>query len=383
MNDPTRDLDRQYELLLKFNRIVSVVSVLEIAVLAFVCAREGVHSALWLLFLVAIGGFGLGTLGGFLFATFGEEKERFAQGLVVANGLVGGFALADLSKDTSVVRAFFQSIAEIVGLPGGGAIVAFVAVGFGSIGFLLLYTNKKLILNPYTTLSDRIANAKEILLGRDTGISEAEPGERPKPVDPDVARAAETVLRDVPGAQDDSPDTQKAYAKALYLKGDVSKAAEVLQRIISSKPKDTEALLYLGQALLQNSEPLKAIPVLETLSKLPKAPLLTWKLLGYAYLFDKASLENARQATERYLQAQPDDPGALINLACVYGQRGPEDQGNRERVLDLLGRVFRADPAWRGRVLELTKPGEDFEKWSDDPAFMDLVTPGRGRPNRG
>ena len=200
-----------------------------------------------------------------------------------------------------------------------------------------------------------------------------QPGMRPRPTDADTTKAVETVLGAPPPGAEDTPRSIKPYAKALILKGELSKADEVLQGLVARRPKDVDALLLKAQALLADNRPLEAVPFLETLATLPTAPLLTWKLLGYAYLFDPERLDESMKATQRYLQSEPGDPGARLNLACVYGQRGPLDDEAKQRLPELLGAVLAASPGLKTRVQQLTGPGQDFEAWRGEPAIQRLI----------
>ncbi|MCC6130174.1 MAG: hypothetical protein IT186_09630, partial [Acidobacteria bacterium] len=129
---PKRDavLFRQQQYVTRFNYTLGALAVLAIAILAAVCRVQFQEQPrVWFLVAVAVASAGVGSLAGFLFATFGDETKTFAPTLTVLNGLVGGFAIADLSKDESIVRRFFISIAATASLPGGGGMVGLLAMG--------------------------------------------------------------------------------------------------------------------------------------------------------------------------------------------------------------------------------------------------------------
>lgn len=379
----TRNFGEQKEYLRLFNVSILASVLLALLVLAAVSALQAVgQPRIWFLLIIALGALGLGALSGFLFSTFGDEKERFSQTMNVLNGFIGGFAIADLSKSDSIVRRFFQGVASSIGLPGCGGLVLLVMSLFGAIGFLALYVNKKVLLNPITSMSDKLIDARREVLG-DSGLSTTEPGGTPKPSGPTTSKAVETILKAPSPGGDASPESQKAYAKALFFKGELSKASDALDVLLRQVPNDTDALLDKAQVLLSDNRPLEAIPILEKLARLPKSPLVTWKLLGYAYLFDETRLGDALQATERYLQLRPDDPGALLNLACVFGQRGPDDDEARRRLPLILDSLFAKDPHARRRVLQLATQGQDFEAWRGVPFFQKLTgSLAKGQPDQ-
>lgn len=371
---PKRDavLFRQQQYVTRFNYTLGALAVLAIAILAAVCRVQFQEQPrVWFLVAVAVASAGVGSLAGFLFATFGDETKTFAPTLTVLNGLVGGFAIADLSKDESIVRRFFISIAATASLPGGGGMVGLLAIGFGASGFLAMYVNKKMLQNPLASQSDALARSVSEL-GK-TGISDTEPGQKPQPTDPATLAAAREVLANDSLLDRGSHCDQIALAKAQYLDGKLTDAEQTLRETLQVDPRDPDGLFYLSHVLLAADRPIIALPFLERLALQPKAPVLTWKLLGYAYLFDATQLEKSERATNSYLALRPDDWGAWLNLACVFGQRGPDQAVNVDRVVEILSRVFLNAPQWRQRVQELMAEGEDFSGWTETTPFLGLV----------
>ncbi len=90
----------------------------------------------------------------------------------------------------------------------------------------------------------------------------------------------------------------------LLAKGDRAKAAQVLQRIIASNPRDAEARLMLGSLLTEEGKPLEAVAQLEQAVKLrPRSPE-AHHALGAAYKA-AGNLKAAREEFEKSVALSP------------------------------------------------------------------------------
>lgn len=339
------------------------------------------YASIFNLIFVAAAAFGLGGLAGFIFGAAGEEKQSFSGMATALNGIIGGFALSDITKKDGVIREVLHSLAVACELPGSG-LVACVLVFFGAAGFVVLYVNKQYVLNPAMTKNQQMAEQNQHLatLTRSVKVSLADIGSQPT-TEPKVVDGIKASLKDFEAAAQKDPElgdlfsaeTLRSYAKAYYVTGELNKAESMLRRARSLSPDDPDALFYLAHVLITAQRPLESIPYLAFLSALPNAPVLTWKLLGYACLFDSNRLDEAERATDKYLCFAPNDAGALLNLACVHGQRGPVGAVNVTLVMNLLKQAIQIEPAVRAKVKdELTQPGGDFEAWKDNPDFQKL-----------
>jgi thioredoxin-like negative regulator of GroEL len=164
-----------------------------------------------------------------------------------------------------------------------------------------------------------------------------------------------------------------AKAKAFFLRREFQNAHELLERAKDREGNNPEVLFNLANTLLAQRQEAKAIPILERLVNLTGVNELAWKYLGYASLWEPSKLDQAESATQRYLELNPDDLGAKFNLACAYGQRGPQDEANRKRTFDLLREIIERDPRWRDKLNELTLDGQDFAAWRNDTEFQALL----------
>jgi tetratricopeptide (TPR) repeat protein len=327
----------------------------------------------WYLLLLATASVAAGALCGFLYSTFGSESERFGDVFKVINGGIAGFAIGDLTKpEASWIVKALQSLARPAGPGTGAGVVITVVLTFGSIGFILLYFAKRLLLNRLSLalgppLSAEVDKASAILNAATPPILLPREVASNPPVQA-LKDAAEVVLQSTDAGAAANLADLKARAKASYISDDWEQAEDALRRAYRLDPKDPETLLYLANVIINDDRPIEAIRYLEELATLQAAPTVTWKLLGYAYLWRPDKLEDAARASERYLAAIPDDAGALLNLACALAQRGPTNNPRRDEVVEKV-RLLSSDPEMAARIRDLTAPGLDFELWVHEKDF--------------
>ena len=268
--------------------------------------------------------------------------------------------------------------------PGTGAgVVVTIVLTFASIGFIFLYFAKRLLLNrlseaydPSLSLVGKAsatlnASTPPVLLPRET------PSSQPNQA---LREAAKVVLQSTDAGVGADLADLKARAKAAYISDDWEQAEDALRRAYRLDPKDPETLLYLANVIINDDRPVEAIRYLEELATLQTAPTVTWKLLGYAYLWRPDKLEDAARASEQYLAAIPDGAGALLNLTCALAQRGPRNNPRRDEVVDKVRRLS-ADAEMAARIRELTAPGLDFELWVHEGDFREAAKlPPEARP---
>jgi tetratricopeptide (TPR) repeat protein len=333
------------------------------------------------LLMIGAAAFGLGMFAGFIFGAVGDEKQSFSGISSIINGAIGGFALGDLTKKDSFIKAVLHSLAQSCGL-GTVGLVASVLAFFGSTGFILMYTKKQYLLNPDLSRKQQMAdqNEKVTLLTRSIKVSQTDIGAVPQ-IEKQTREKIETALKDFENTLQKDPELVdlfsieilKSYAKAYYTIEAFGKAEAMLRRARNLVPDDTESLFYLSHVLITDSREVEAIPYLAFLAGTRNAPVLTWKLLGYACLFVPCRLDESERASGKYLCFCAEDAGALVNLACVYGQRGPADSANITKAVEYLKKAISLEPELRKLIKEkLTEQGQDFSAWKDIKEFQDL-----------
>ncbi len=329
------------------------------------------------LVLIGLGCFGMGAFLGFLFSTFGDEKQSFSPVFTAINGLLGGATLADLLKaDQSFIVKSARALGQGAGLPADRyALIFAIAAACVPLGFFVAYFNRTLLLNPFQKkIDDTLGAAKTALLA----ISPVPDLDPEVPADPETAQLAKKILNRPGAGQEGSFDDLFNDGKAYYVLGRIDDALSTFQRCLAQRPGHPGSMLYQAAALIDLKNYLPAIDVLESLVNKPQAPIEAWKLLGYASLFYPGNrpehadkLRRAIAASRAYLNLHPDDPGAQLNLACAYGQLGPANAEARAALRESLPPLA-ALPALKSRINDLTQPGDDFAAWTGDPEFSEL-----------
>jgi tetratricopeptide (TPR) repeat protein len=338
---------------------------------------------IWNLFLVAAGSLGAGSLLGFIYGTFGaDESARFGPVFNAVAAALGGATAIDLARNDSAVNRALQLLAIHCGLgDGAGALVAFVVIAFFAPGFMLFYICKALFLNlPIALINKRIAQ-RTLNRARDEVLPKPDPAAggvtTPTP-SPQVVKAARAVVKREGAGRVGTPEKIATDALAFAALGKNMNAERALRRALEQKPDDPRLSYELALLLLpeDSDRQREAIPLLEDVVKAPDPPPQAWKLLGYACLWDREKLQRSVEATQKYLTLSPNEPGALLNLACAYAQlAGLGDEAARpgfwEKALKTLQTLLTASPWLKARVEELK--AEDFRFLKDDPNFTSLL----------
>ncbi len=370
-----------------WNRVISMIGLAGLILLGFTCAvigmgqpAQGEGTAL-ALFMIAAAAFAAGAITGLVLAAFGDEKQIFGSLAAAIQGVIGGFTLSDISKNDGVIRGIFASLSSSAGLVGSGLTVS-VVVFFSVCGFIAMYVNKQYLLNPFLAKEQQAKQKAERVLAATKGLQLGlERLEDQPALDQETAKtvraavdASKELVEDGEQFRSLPLDTIRAYAKARYLLGELDKAEEILRKARTIAPDDTDLIFHLANVLIRRAKYGEAIAHLNFLVNHPQVRVLTYKLLGYACLFVDGRLNEAESATRKYLCVHPEDVGAKVNLACVYGQRGPQQAVNWERLLPLLDQL-RPHPDAMRTIARLTVKGEDFSAWVDHPGFKLIIGP--------
>ena len=358
-----------------------LILLLTIWALARSCAPEPCGGQPINLLMIAAAAFAVGALVGYSLAAFGEEKQALGGISTAINSAIGGFAIADLTKADGVIRTVFGALARSTGMPGVGLTASVVAF-FATLGFVCMYFNKQYLLNPAAArilqFSKQDERALLVTKSINIGIAEMDAHEDISPENVEKLTKAVTnfkeALEDPELFRSLSLDTIKSYSKAYYLLNDLNRAEEVLRKARALAPDDPDILFHLANVLIRTGRHEEAIAYLTFLEELPSHRVLTYKLLGFACLFVPGRLTESEVATKKYLAVNPMDVGAQLNLACVYGQRGPQDPANRDQAINLLLEVLRQDPSGAPQVIKPLLSGDgDFAAWAGVPDFKPVL----------
>ena len=97
-----------------------IYSAVCLGILWCVSEQQRTGPLIWNQFLIATGSAAFGAMCGFVYASFGKEREDFKPVFAAINGVIGGAAITDLSKgDKSLIRAFVWSLAKSCGYGDG------------------------------------------------------------------------------------------------------------------------------------------------------------------------------------------------------------------------------------------------------------------------
>jgi hypothetical protein len=86
--------------------------------------------------------------------------------------------------------------------------------------------------------------------------------------------------------------------------------------------------------------------------------------MGSNWLFHHGPRERALELSRRSLELHPDDPGTLVNAACLRSKLGL-----KEEMLELLERVF--GRGWGKR--DWIEHDPDYDLVRDDPRLKELL----------
>lgn len=338
----------------------------------------------WGPLFIGLGAFYFGILLGFLYSNFGTDESPFSTLATAITTLLTGALAADLTKiHDSLIYHVLMVLARASGLPSGQAlgIVMMISIALGTIGFLLMYFNRRLILNVEMSvtseLMSRLSKSRQ-----QVQKGEVDPSPESNNVSPDALKAAQEIVSNPFAGKSNRPSELVADAKAFYAMNNFNRAREVAAKALTYRPNDPEAMLYEASSILGNDEDMnekkaaEAAKILEQF-KPDSAPLIVNKLLGYCYLYlsnpstarGKAKLKRSVELTLSYLAAQKAkgqdrDQGAVLNLACAYAQLGDE-----AGLIPVLQELVSANPSISKKLRSLP----DFAAWLNKPAFNKIV----------
>jgi tetratricopeptide (TPR) repeat protein len=378
--------------------IGSLILLLVIALIQKQGAGAAGHPAV--LLMIAAAAFGGGIIMGLMMTAFGEEKQMFSNLSAAFQGILGGFTLADLTKDDSVIKKILHALAAASGNKDDIGLTSAVVVFFGAAGFVTMFFNKQYLLNPLLAKSQETMNQLEKLRQLTKGIQLSDfPWESKLEISDEQKRLLETALAGFDGVLDDAElvrelplETLCSYAKACRLLGEKAhktnqpaeaekrfqQAEQVLRRARGNKPDDADLLFELANVLLLQKRYDQAAAYYSYLTHLRAARVSTYRLLGYAGLFDFRYLAEAEAATRHYLCFVGNDAGAKLNLACAICQQSAPaetEAARREEACKLLREAIRDWPEAGPIAAGLTTGKGDFVKWKDEEEFKQIIGP--------
>lgn len=393
------------------NLVITIIGLAGVIILSLISLklemdwpyRSSTSGSSIVLLMIAAGALASGSVVGLVLTAGGDEKEIFGSMSTVINGVIGGFTIADLSRTTNgAIVGALRSLASAAGLPGIG-LVSTVVVFFGAVGFVLMFVNRQYVLKPAIARRADIEEKQKQLQAFVAEIQSVQvsvdPFERSMQTAADESMLSVDdrekrvelleqekkrllmVLENFNGALSNTElfqslplETIRAYAKACVRADKLDTAELILRQARSIGPDNTDLIFQLAIVLTARGRYEEALAHLSYLVHLPSVRVGNYKLIGYVGLFIPGRLDEAEDASRKYLAIYPDDAGAKLNLACALGQRGPASP-KRGDAIRLLREVIHNQPAARPFVMNLSKGGGDFSAWTGDREFDETVKP--------
>jgi len=130
----------------------------------------------------------------------------------------------------------------------------------------------------------------------------------------------------------------------LLKKGDMGKAAQLLQRAHQLDPFHVDAAINLSGAYILTKKFKKAVEILEPLSRTESDHVMLWTNLGAAYLGNPIIANNEEQlraidAFKRALDLNPIAPNVAYNIGLIY-----RDRREYDRAIHWFERALKANP---------------------------------------
>jgi|CXWL01.1.fsa_nt_gi tetratricopeptide (TPR) repeat protein len=348
---------------------------------------------------MSLAAFSLGSVLGFVFSSYEEEASSIGRVREWLLGGLGTLALADTFAGTGKVLLAISAFTPRTSLACPQELSTSVFVTYFVVGFFSLFVLRKLEWNLKFTGGDCLRQVETAL--RDFDMLKAlqiegkppELSDRQKQAFDEFIRVTEDAIRkqallpkEVP------PKLARAY---LYL-GRFKEAAELLEGEMALSPS-RDAAVKLAQALIGLKKPIQAGAVLLHYNGVDPNSTRVWRSLGYVLLWDEAKLDEAIAFGQKYGARYPGDGGALLNIACAFGQKyalarrrrrlNPDAEASqvptsdeasfRESALGYLDQAIDADPSMRDVARNLVAEGDDFASLKDDVDFQKLVGPSK------
>lgn len=340
----------------------------------------------------------IGTLIGFVFTAYSQEKETVGK---VRDWLLGGLTglgIAEFVSGAEHVRDFVQLFAS-----GGtpytvGVHVANMLV-YGTLGFFALLVLRKTRWNEMFMHKDielRRLEEKLRRMGERAGPEDRdelpiELGRQPRrEPEPAVQREANEAVRAMTKAnisiEDLAPADRLKLARAQLLAGRHPDAMHTYEQLLVVGFDTARVAKELADVYWRVGRYRDAAAVIERhRSQIGGAAM---HLLGYYLLWVRDRLKDALRYSEAYLAEHAHHSATLINKACALAQlaelEGNEQPEYRRSAIETLRRAVELDAQWRSRIAELSMaPGDDFYSLRSDAEFRKIVDGDAGVDSRG
>jgi len=165
-------------------------------------------------------------------------------------------------------------------------------------------------------------------------------------------------------------DAYYYFGRTMFAAGDIARAADLFRSAGAVRQEDFQSPILYGQALRMLGRPTDATAAnREGIRRAEHVLALNPRdgralSLGSGALHEDGQTARAYEWCERALELFPEDPGTLVNAACLHAKGR-----HKEQALALLERVFAR--GWGKR--DWIEHDPDYETLRDDPRFQRLI----------
>jgi tetratricopeptide (TPR) repeat protein len=382
-------------------------------------AIDAQHSIQRLALLVALScaSFMIGCLVGFLFTSYGQEKDTVGK---VRDWLVGGITgitIAQASSIKSLLLYFaLDSSTHEFALVSGTAIV------YTGLGFFFMFIERELILNIWLAQSraerGRLEGTEQA--GRVTlrllqalpasvlsGVHTVEDTVEDVEAQADLRKLL--CSEDVKNFLEEAEEAAKAGTSIdwdvaskvanlryylIYFGEPQSReaagelAGEWILRALNFNPLHADLSAKYADVLNLLDRPDEAVSILKRIERTPEAPAYVRQWLGYFLLEMEGQEDEAIRLSLEYHNQFPDESDTFFNIARAYARKyryelEASEQGslpeseNRKEALNYLSKGLRAQPdyveAFRTRWISDHAEKDDWKCFLNDPEFRKVV----------
>lgn len=382
-------------------------------------AFAGQHSVQRLVLLIglSLSSFIVGCFAGFLFTSYGQEKDTIGKVRDWLLGGITGLTIAQASNIKALLRTFALNDTN-----QEFALVASVAVVYVGAGFFFMFLERELILNLWLAQSraergrlEGIETAGRVamrliqalpasVLSGTHDVSDA--------VDDDEAEEdlkkllysddVKTFLEEAEeaaktGAAIDWDVASKVANLRYYLtyfgdkktqEAEAELASQWILRALNINPLHVDLSLKYADVLDLMDRADEAVAILKRIERTPDAPAFVRQWLGYFLLELDGAEDEAIQYSLEYHRQYPNETDSFFNIARAYirkycnelsrsGQKALPQSDNRKQALDYLNKGLLAQAGYRDRFREKwfsEKPeGDDWKCVLQDKEFRELV----------
>jgi tetratricopeptide (TPR) repeat protein len=400
----------------EFSRVLWILTSIAILIWClYVCHN---HQWRWALLTgLAAAAFVSGSFVGFVFTTYGDEKDSIGKVRDWLVGALAGLTIVKFSSLRGVLLLFAHTTTA-----ADYALTVSVALVFAGLGFYFMFFGRELFFNiplarkraerfliensheaGVVTIAINSILPSSVLIG----IADADSLLKS---DPDKAAALEKAL-DAPEVIEFLAACEKAITEGRALDWDILSKAANLQYYRAYLPDSADrpnqqevALEWVSRALVLNPDHVdltvkradvlallsrwrETVATLEALYPRPDCPFFVEQWLGYYLLYISGREDEAIKCCQSYLSRFPDSNESLRNLASAYAQKAclaakknsqslDTTSVDYKNALDQLKEVIRTNPGYLPTIQEKWIAADgSFSCFAQDPAFQKIIHP--------